>query len=478
MSEFILRNTEPFAYEVEMSNDSRMHVPGIIYSSDKLMNQIAHDQSVQQVINVAMLPGIVRASYAMPDIHWGYGFPIGGVAAFDMDDGVVSPGGVGYDINCGVSLVRTDVSQEDVKKKIRELIDLLFSNVPSGIGSTSLHLSDTQVEEILLNGLEWALENGHALPSDLLSTEERGRLADADPSKVSPEAKKRGSKQIGTLGAGNHFLEIQMVERIFEPIVAKEFGITKDGMVTVMVHTGSRGLGHQVATDYIRTINNASEGVVWHPIDRQLNSVKTDSKLGQDYMAAMNAAANFGFVNRQIIVSQIREVFEKVFPGSNVELVYSLAHNIAKKEYHYVERARKELVVHRKGATRAFAPDAMPKDDRFSRFGHPVLIPGDMGSASYILVGKEGNEEKSFGSSCHGAGRKISRKKALNDFDSGEVISSLAKHGVYLRAQNKNVISEEAPGSYKDVDEVVDAVRGAGLTVPVARMIPLGVVKG
>jgi tRNA-splicing ligase RtcB len=478
MTEFILRSAGPFTYEVDVSNDRRMRVPGIIYSSDKLMKQISHDQSIQQVINVAMLPGIVRASYAMPDIHWGYGFPIGGVAAFDAVEGIVSPGGVGYDINCGVSLVRTNVSVEDVKSRIKELINLLFSTVPSGIGSTKLRLNDTQMEDILLNGSRWALENGYAEPSDLSSTEEGGKLADANPAKVSPEAKKRGAKQVGTLGAGNHFLEVQMVENILDPEIASNFGISEVGMTTVMVHTGSRGLGHQVATDYIRAINNSNEGVVEHPVDRQLNSLKIDSRLGQDYLQAMNAAANFGFVNRQIIVKGIMDSFDRIFPGSKVELVYSLAHNIAKREYHYVDGSKRELIIHRKGATRAFAPSSMPDNDKFSKYGHPVLIPGDMGSASYILVGREGNEEKSFGSSCHGAGRKLSRKKSLEEFDSEMVISSLASKGIYLRAQNRNVVSEEAPGSYKDIDEVVDAVRGAGLTTPIARMIPIGVVKG
>ncbi len=478
MPEFKIRQKEPFVYEIDQSSDPRMKVPGIIYSSDKLMEQISHDQSVQQVMNVAMLPGIVRASYAMPDIHWGYGFPIGGVAAFDFDGGVVSPGGVGYDINCGVSLVRVDVPLSDVKSRIRELTNLLFSAVPSGIGSTKLHLNESQVDDLLLNGSTWALENGFAEPSDLVSTEEHGRLPGADPKKVSKEAKKRGAKQVGTLGAGNHFLEVQRIDKILDANVAKEFGISGENTVTVMIHTGSRGLGHQVATDYIHTINNEESGVVEHPVDRQLNSIMVDSKLGMDYIAAMNAAANFGFVNRQIIVNSIREVFAKLFPGTNVELIYSLAHNIAKVEEHHVDGSKRKLIVHRKGATRAFASDEMPEGDRFSKFGHPVLIPGDMGSASYVLVGMSGNEERSFSSSCHGAGRKISRKKSLAEFDSDKVVSTLEKSGIYLRAQNKNVVSEEAPGSYKDVDEVVEAVTGAKLTLPVARMVPMGVVKG
>ena len=478
MPEITVREVDEFTYRIDKSHDSRMNVPGIIYSSPSMMEDIRNDQSLQQVVNVAMLPGIVKASLAMPDIHWGYGFPIGGVAAFDYDTGIISPGGVGYDINCGVSLVRTDLSFSEVEPEIRKLTDELFRRVPSGMGSTSTKVSQHDLEEILSGGLLWCLDKGIANRDDIRYTEEDGTMKDNSPDLISEAAKKRGLKQIGTLGAGNHFLEIQRVEAIYDREAAGAFGITGEDQVTIMIHTGSRGLGHQVATDYIRRLNSSESGVVNHPVDRQLTSAYVNSRVGTEYFRAMNSAANYGFVNRQVIANNVREAFYNVFPHSSVEIVYSLAHNMAKREKHTVDGQKMDLIVHRKGATRAFSKNMFSKESLFSKHGHPVLIPGDMGTASYILKGKPGNEEKSFGSSCHGAGRKLSRKKSVETFQSREVASKLEEKGVYLRAQNLRVISEEAPGSYKDIDEVVKSVTGAGLTEPVARLVLLGVVKG
>ncbi len=478
MPDINVREVDEYTYRIDQSHDRRMNVPGIIYSSPSMMNDIRNDQSLQQVVNVAMLPGIVKASLAMPDIHWGYGFPIGGVAAFDFETGIISPGGVGYDINCGVSLVRTDLSYSEVKPQIKNLTDELFKRVPSGMGSTSTKVSKTDLEEILSGGLQWCLDKGIAEQEDIRYTEENGTLKDNSPDYVSEEAKKRGLKQIGTLGAGNHFLEIQRVDTIYDREAAEAFGITGDDQITIMIHTGSRGLGHQVATDYIRRLNSTESGIVHHPVDRQLTSAYMNSAVGIEYYKAMNSAANYGFVNRQVIANNVREAFYKIFPHSSVDIVYSLAHNMAKREKHSLDSHNLDLIVHRKGATRAFAGNMFSKGSLHSKHGHPVLIPGDMGTASYVLKGKPGNEEKSFSSSCHGAGRKLSRKKSVETFKSEIVASKLEDKGIYLRAQNMRVISEEAPGSYKDIDEVIKSVTGARLTDPVTRLVPLGVVKG
>ncbi len=478
MPELQLKKIDSYVYEIPKEADSRMNVPGRIFASQGIMDSLRQDQSLNQVVNVAMLPGIVEASFAMPDIHWGYGFPIGGVAAFDWEDGVISPGGVGYDINCGVTLVNTGMKFVEVRERIRELTDMIFKTVPSGVGSSSERINESQITEILDNGLTWALEAGKALPEDIQRTEEHGRMPLADSRRVSSEAVSRGMKQLGTLGAGNHFLEIQRVDRIFNKDVARKFGMEDEGQITVMIHTGSRGLGHQVASDFIRELNTESRDVFIHPLDRQLNSARANSILAENYMSAMNAAANFGFVNRQIIVSRVREAFGKLFPEADLRIVYSLAHNIAKIENHEVDGQTRKLIVHRKGATRAFAAGNKNLSGEFAATGHPVLVPGDMGSASYVLVGLRGNESLSFGSSCHGAGRKLSRTKSLQTFSSSSVTDKLAQKGIYLRAQSKAVISEEAPGSYKNIDEVVEAVTGARLTEPVARLVPVGVVKG
>ena len=478
MPEIQLKEIRPFTYEIPASTDQRMNVPGVVFASEKMMQALKSDQSLSQVVNVAMLPGIVRASYAMPDIHWGYGFPIGGVAAFDWQEGIVSPGGVGYDINCGVSLLQTNLTSDVVIPRIHQITDEIFRNVPSGIGSSTARYTDRDLEEILTGGLIWARDHGVATDEDIAHTEDGGSIASASPDAVSREARARGIKQIGTLGAGNHFLEIQRVDRIIDPQGSLKFGIREKDQVTVMIHTGSRGLGHQVATDFIGELNGSSPDIIRHPVDRQLNSAKIGTPLADRYIASMGAAANFGFVNRQVIISRVREAFRKFLPDSELKLVYSLAHNIAKIERHTVDGEERKLLVHRKGATRAFGPGNSNLTGIFRDTGHPVLVPGDMGSASYLLVGTVGNENLSFSSSCHGAGRLLSRTKSLKEFKSSEVLSKLEEKGIYLKAQSKQVISEEAPGSYKNIDDVIYSVEGADLTRTLARMTPMGVVKG
>ena len=459
-----------------------MNAPGRIFASDNLISYIRDDKSLEQVMNVAKLPGIIEASMAMPDIHWGYGFPIGGVAAFDYEEGIVCPGGVGYDINCGVSLVTTGLTLNDIKDKKKLLLDRIFQKIPAGMNkSKDLKLTKSEISEVLQSGLKWAVEKGYATEADMGNTEENGSLAMADPEKVSPEAISRGASQLGTIGSGNHFLEIQAVDRIFEPEISKNFGLTGEGEVVIMIHTGSRGLGHQVATDYIKTISNSGDLNNNLTGDRQLNFVETKSKISESYIGAMFAAANFGFVNRAIVVQKIREAFRETFSTDvdidRIRTLYSLAHNIAKIEEHTFDGKRRKLIVHRKGATRAFTGEYL-QPGSYSKYGHPVIIPGDMGTASYIMVGRKENMALSFGSTCHGAGRKLSRKKSMESFNSKQVRIDLEKSGIYLRTVSESTIAEEAPGSYKDIDEVIMAVRDANLALPVARNIPLAVMKG
>lgn len=477
-----LRKIDDYTYEISTSYDKAMNAPGLVYSSPKLLSDLGGDNALQQVVNVATLPGIVKASIAMPDIHWGYGFPIGGVAAFDYEEGLISPGGVGYDINCGVSLLRTGLKVKDIETRIKDIVNNIYNLVPAGLGSKkNSKIGAHDLQEVLSSGVKWAISKGYGTKDDAVSTEADGSLPLADPSKVSDEARKRGLNQLGTLGAGNHFLEIQKVDEIYDEEMASRFGIFGKDQVTVMVHTGSRGLGHQVATDYLKRLSTSSDSVE-NLRDRQLMSARLGTKTADDYIGAMYASANFGFVNRQIIIHNIREAFSRAlgrdFESMGMKLVYSLAHNIAKIEEHEVEGRRRKLLVHRKGATRAFPAGRPELSQQFRETGHPVLIPGDMGSASYVLVGNHANLDKSFGSSCHGAGRVLSRKASLKSFSTDKVRASLEEYGVYVRAASNRVLVEEAPGSYKNIDDVIDAVHGASLADPVARLVPIGVVKG
>ncbi len=457
----------------------QMKVPVVIYATEKLKEQMKRDRTFWQAQNVAQLPGIVGASFVMPDGHEGYGFPIGGVAAFD-ETGVISPGGVGYDINCGVRLLTTPLASEEVKPKIRELMKELFDNVPSGVGSTGkLRITKEELDKAVTEGVYWAIEKGYGNEEDAKHCEEEGCMKGADPKNVSETAKKRGLPQFGTLGAGNHFLEVQEVDKIFDEKVAKAFGIFEK-QVVVMVHCGSRGFGHQICDDYIRVMLEASRKYNISLPDRELCCAPVNSPEAEKYVSAMKCAVNYAFNNRHIIAHWVREVFAKMF-GKNVademKTVYDVCHNIAKLEEHEVDGKRKMLWVHRKGATRAFWAGRPEIPQAYRNVGQPVIIPGCMGTASYLLVGTEGGKE-CWGTTCHGAGRTMSRNEAIRRYRPRDVIAELEKKGIVCFAASRDVVSEEAPPAYKDIDEVVRSVELAGISKIVSRHVPLGVAKG
>jgi tRNA-splicing ligase RtcB len=460
-----------------------MRTRGVVYCSEEMISELKQDQSLQQVANVAMLPGIVGASLAMPDIHWGYGFPIGGVAAFDLATGVVSPGGVGYDINCGVRLLRTNLSRPDIAGRVQELVDVLFDNIPSGLGSRrrDLKLKTPTLLEVLRFGAAWGVKNGFGDAADLLHIEAGGTIPGAKPELVSEHALDRGRDQLGTLGSGNHFTEIGYVEEIYDEQVARALGIFKD-QVTVIVHTGSRGLGHQVCDDFISKLQRASAKYGFELPDRQLCCAPVQSPEGQEYLGAMAAAANFAFANRQIITHWVRETLQQVLrlgpKDLGLELVYDVAHNIAKIETHQVNGKKQKLCVHRKGATRAFPPHHPEVPAAYQQTGQPVLIPGDMGRYSYLLVGTQKALEETFGSTCHGAGRILSRHQALKVAKGRSIEKELASHGIVVRGAGRGTVAEEIPEAYKDVEQVVEVVHGAGISRKVAKLHPLGVIKG
>ena len=473
---------DPFTWEIARDEGTGMRVPGRLYSSAALLGAVEEDPSLQQLANVATLPGIQRWALAMPDIHFGYGFPVGGVAAFDLAEGVVSPGGIGYDINCGVRLLRTGLTAEVVRPKLKELLDALYREVPSGVGSKGgLTLTGAQIDEVLAGGARWAVRAGFGRAADLGVQEEEGCLTAADPSGVSDSARKRGLRQLGTLGSGNHFLEVQVVEEIFHPEAAKALRL-EPGHVVVMLHTGSRGLGHQVATDYIAHFDERLRREGTTLVDRQLSCAPIGSEDGQRYLRAMAAGANFAWANRQLITEGVRRAFRRVLPdqgdAADPEVLYDIAHNIAKEETHAVDGGSRRVLVHRKGATRAFPAGREEVPPVYRHVGQPVLIPGDMGTASYVLVGLPSSMERSFGSSCHGAGRVLSRHAAVRRFRYDEVTRELGARGILVRAASREGVTEEAPGAYKRVDEVVRVAEGAGLTHRVARLLPMGVVKG
>lgn len=460
-----------------------MQTSAVIFADEKMMEIIKHDDAVEQATNVACLDGIVGKSLAMPDIHWGYGFPIGGVAAFDAKEGIISPGGIGFDINCGVRLVRTNIQASDVKDKIVPLVDKIFANVPSGVGeSGKLRLSPSEMSEVLSKGAKWAVQKGYGWAEDLTRSEENGSMQGGDTDKVSQKAVQRGSPQLGTLGGGNHFLEIQKVDKIFDPVASKAFGIDAEGQVMVSIHTGSRGCGHQIATDYLRVMEGSLRRYNIHVEDRQLACAPVNSSEGQDYFQAMVCAANYAWANRQVILHWTRESFEQVLGQSaedlGMQLVYDVAHNICKVETHKTESGPRKVYVHRKGATRAFPKGADGVPEKYSSVGQPVLIPGDMGSASYVLVGTEQAMTETFGSTCHGAGRMMSREAAIRKFNKEQVVRSLREKGIYVKAATREGIVEEAPGAYKNIDEVVRIADGAGISRLVARLVPMGVMKG
>ena len=478
-----LNRLDPFAYEIPQSYKPQMRTSGLIFIDEPMIAQLRQDQAAEQVVNVATMPGIVGRSMAMPDIHWGYGFPIGGVAAFDYDEGVISPGGIGFDINCGVRLLRTRLTEADVRPKIRELVDTMFHNVPSGVGEGGLaKVSRQELGRLTTEGVAWAVEKGYAWPDDPKHIEAEGHLADAAFEKVSDRAISRGKDQVGSLGSGNHFLEVQKVDRIYDEAAAKALGLGQPGQVCVMIHTGSRGFGHQIASDYIATCESVVKREKIDLPDRQLACAPVHSKEGQDYWSAMCCGANFAWTNRQAITFGVRNAFAKTFGRSaedlGIEIVYDVCHNIGKVEDHEVDGRRRKVIVHRKGATRAFPAGHPETPSEYRSVGQPVLIPGDMGTCSFVLVGLPSAMNRSFGSSCHGAGRLMSRAAATRLYRANEVVKSLGDRGIYLHAATKAGIVEEAPGAYKNVEDVVRVAEGAGLTKIVARMVPLGVVKG
>jgi tRNA-splicing ligase RtcB len=483
-----LEKIKDFRYEIPSSYQGehrtlRMKTSAVIYADNGMIESIRKDNAPEQVANVTMLPGIVGKALAMPDIHWGYGFPIGGVAATNAEDGVISPGGVGFDINCGVRLMRTNLHVTDLDAPIiQRLIDEMFINVPSGLGSKAkVHLSRKQLDDVLKLGAKWAVENGYGWKEDVEYLEENGCLQYADISKISNDAKQRGAPQLGSLGAGNHFLEIQKVAKIYDPIAAKTYGIKDEGQIMVMIHTGSRGFGHQVCTDHLRILEQAVRKYnIWLP-DRQLACAPVTSTEGQDYLKAMACAANFAWCNRQMIVHWVRESFEKVLhqraEDLNMGIVYDVCHNIAKLEEHEIDGKKRKVYVHRKGATRSFGPGKQEVPLKYREVGQPVLIPGDMGTESYLLHGTKDSEE-TFGSTCHGAGRVMSRNEAVRRYRGEQILHELKKRGIYAHPASWKVMAEEAPDAYKDVSEVVNVTHGAGISLKVAQLLPLGVVKG
>lgn len=482
VTRYDLNQIGDYLYEVPESFRPDMRVPAHFYADDELLEKALEDRSLEQLVNTATLPGVVGPAMAMPDIHQGYGFPIGGVAATRLPSGVISPGGVGYDINCGIRLLATHLDADELRPHMDRLADALYRQVPGGVGvKGGLHLNKTELDAILADGSRWALREGYARKEDVDHTEEGGRMTGADPARVSSAAKKRGLEQVGTLGSGNHFAEIDAVTEILYPEAADAFGLRR-GQAVVQIHCGSRGLGHQVATDYIQTFQSASRRFGYELPDKQLVCAPLDSPEGQAYLAAMNCAANYAWANRQVLTYRIRAAFEQALAGKaanwDLFLVYDVAHNMAKIETHRVGGREVKVCVHRKGATRAFGPGHPDVPGDYRSVGQPVLVPGSMGTASYVLVGTAEAAERTFGSCCHGAGRVMSRADAKRQVRGEQLRGELEHAGIAIRAGSLAGLAEEAPQAYKDVDRVVAVVEAAGIARIVARLEPLAVVKG
>ena len=469
-------------YQIEPDTSRGMRVPVTIYADEKLLEKMMSDRTIQQAINVSTIPGILGSSIVLPDGHEGYGFPVGGVAAMDAKEGMISPGGVGYDINCGVRLLRTNLNEKDVRPKLKELISDLFNSIPSGVGSKgAIRLSPSQLDEVLVKGVPWAVENGYGRTEDVNVCEENGHMENADPNKVSDKARKRGAPQLGSLGSGNHFLEIQKVAEIHDENAAKIMGIEK-GTVTILTHCGSRGFGHQVCSDYLRISEQALKKYGVTLPDRELACVPNSSEEGESYRKAMFAALNFAWSNRQMITHWTRKSFERVLKQSEsdlgMDLVYDVAHNIAKVEKHKVDGQLKSVVVHRKGATRAFPAHRDEIPQKYREIGQPVFIPGSMGTSSWILLGQPNSMNLTFGSTAHGAGRTMSRTRARKNYTESQVKKYLTDKGIVVKALTRDGVVEEAPQAYKDVDLIVNVSHELGIATKVAKLLPIGVIKG
>ncbi len=476
------RRIEKYVWEIPATYRDDMRVPARIYASEKMLEVALRDRSVEQLVNVATLPGVVGYALAMPDIHQGYGFPIGGVAATKLPDGVISPGGVGYDIGCGIRVLSSNIEAEAIRPYLNDLASAVYRNCPSGVGrGGSVKLSSKQFDRVLQMGSKWALDAGYAYPEDIPRTESHGHFPQANPATVSKRARERGFDQVGTLGAGNHFIEIDIVAEVYDPEAAEAMGLRK-GHVAVQIHTGSRGFGHQVCTDYVRKFQEVVHRYNIRLADRELVCAPLDSKEGRDYLGAMFAAANFAFANRQVLTFHVRRSFEQVLGGKlsdwSLRQVYDIAHNMAKLERHKVDGKMLDVCVHRKGATRAFGPGFEELPDEYRPIGQPVLVPGSMGTASYILVGTEESMSKTFGSTCHGAGRVMSRRQAKKKVRGSEIRQQMEREGIAVKAGSMAGLAEEASIAYKDVEMVVDVVHRAGIARKVARLEPMAVIKG
>ncbi|HEX5457811.1 MAG TPA: RtcB family protein [Candidatus Nitrosotalea sp.] len=483
MSSLIPKKIREMEYRIEADPSKGMKVPVTIYADEKLLQKMLTDRTIQQAVNVSTIPGVLKHVVVLPDGHEGYGFPVGGVAAMDAENGMISPGGVGYDINCGVRLIKTNLTEKDVRPRLKDLVTELFTSIPSGVGSKgAVRLTSSDLDEVLVKGVQWAVDHGYGSKDDADVCEENGQIKNADPGKISPTARKRGAPQLGSLGSGNHFLEVQRVDQIHDKEAAKKMGIFNEGQITVLIHCGSRGFGHQVCSDYLRVSEQALSKYNINLVDRELACVPNSSEEGESYRKAMFAALNYAWSNRQMITHWTRKAFERIFKQTesdlDMKLIYDVAHNIAKVEKHKIDGELRSVVVHRKGATRAFPQgrDEVPR--KYRDIGQPVFIPGSMGTGSWILLGKPGSMDLSFGSTAHGAGRMMSRSAARRNFTEGQVQKSLGDKGIFIKALTREGVVEETPEAYKDVDAVANVSHELGIATKVAKLVPIGVIKG
>jgi tRNA-splicing ligase RtcB (3'-phosphate/5'-hydroxy nucleic acid ligase) len=483
MASLIPKKVGDMEYRIEADSSRGMRVPVTIYADEAILQKMMTDRTITQAVNVSTISGVQKHVVVLPDGHEGYGFPVGGVAAMDAKEGMISPGGVGYDINCGVRLIKTNLNEKDVRPRLKDLVLELFKSIPSGVGSKGeVRLSSSDLDEVLIRGVQWAVDHGYGSNDDADVCEENGQIKNADPGKVSPTARKRGMPQLGSLGSGNHFLEVQRVDQIHDKEAAKRMGIFNEGQITILIHCGSRGFGHQVCSDYLRISEQVLQKYKINLVDRELACVPNSSEEGESYRKAMFAALNFAWSNRQMITHWTRKAFERVFKQTesdlDMKLIYDVAHNIAKVEKHKIDGELKSVVVHRKGATRAFPNGRDEIPQKYRDLGQPVFIPGSMGTGSWILLGKLRSMDLSFGSTAHGAGRMMSRSAARRNFTESQVQKSLGDKGIFIKALTREGVVEETPEAYKDVDAVANVSHELGIATKVAKLVPIGVIKG